>query len=148
MTSYTAFHFESFQRHDVIHCIPCRKFSKTWRHTLDYTENMTLHSMLKVFEDMTSYTAFRVEGFRRHDVIRCPYKENMTLHSVAKVFEDMTSYIALQHLDDLMQEMKSDKKLVQLFTKGSHHWNLSFFCILSRIYFSMAYEHHVWMLSI
>ncbi len=28
-------------------------------------------------------------------------------------------------LDDLMQEMKSDKKLVQLFTKGSHHWNLS-----------------------
>ena len=38
-------------------------------------------------------------------------------------------------LDDLMQEMKSDKKLVQLFTKGSHHWNLSVLHIVQNLFF-------------
>ena len=38
-------------------------------------------------------------------------------------------------LDDLMQEMKSDKKLAQLFTKGSHHWNLSVVHIVQNIFF-------------
>ncbi len=38
-------------------------------------------------------------------------------------------------LDDLMQEMKSDKKLVQLYTKGSHHWNLSVLHIVQNLFF-------------
>ncbi len=38
-------------------------------------------------------------------------------------------------LDDLMQEMKSDKKLVQLFTKGPHHWNLSVLHIVQNLFF-------------
>jgi len=38
-------------------------------------------------------------------------------------------------LDDLMQEMKSDKKLVQLFTRGSHHWNLSVLHIVQNLFF-------------
>ncbi len=41
----------------------------------------------------------------------------------------------LMVLDDLMQEMKSDKKLVQLFTKGSHHWNLSILHIVQNLFF-------------
>lgn len=38
-------------------------------------------------------------------------------------------------LDDLMQEMKSDKKLVQLFTRGSHHWNISVLHIVQNLFF-------------
>lgn len=38
-------------------------------------------------------------------------------------------------LDDLMQEMKTDKRLVQLFTKGSHHWNVSVLHIVQNLFF-------------
>jgi len=38
-------------------------------------------------------------------------------------------------LDDLMQEIKSDKKLIQLFTKGSHHWNLSVLHMVQNLFF-------------
>jgi hypothetical protein len=38
-------------------------------------------------------------------------------------------------LDDLMQEMKNEKKLVQLFTRGSHHWNLSILHIVQNLFF-------------
>lgn len=38
-------------------------------------------------------------------------------------------------LDDLMQEMKNDKRLVQLFTKGSHHWNVSVVHIVQNLFF-------------
>jgi len=38
-------------------------------------------------------------------------------------------------LDDMMQDMKSDKKLVQLFTRGSHHWNLSVMHIIQNLFF-------------
>ena len=38
-------------------------------------------------------------------------------------------------LDDLMQEMKNDKKLVQLFTRGSHHWNMSVLHIVQNLFF-------------
>ena len=38
-------------------------------------------------------------------------------------------------LDDLMQEMKGDKKLTQLFTKGSHHWNMSVLHILQNLFY-------------
>jgi len=38
-------------------------------------------------------------------------------------------------LDDLMQEVKSSKNLVQLFTKGSHHWNLSILHIVQNLFF-------------
>ena len=38
-------------------------------------------------------------------------------------------------LDDLMQEMKGDKRLTQLFTKGSHHWNLSVIHIVQNLFF-------------
>ncbi len=38
-------------------------------------------------------------------------------------------------LDDLMQEMKADKKLVQLFTRGSHHWNMSVLHIVQNLFF-------------
>lgn len=38
-------------------------------------------------------------------------------------------------LDDLMQEMKGDKRLTQLFTKGSHHWNVSVLHIVQNLFF-------------
>ena len=38
-------------------------------------------------------------------------------------------------LDDLMQEMKGDKRLTQLFTRGCHHWNLSCIHIVQNIFF-------------
>ena len=37
--------------------------------------------------------------------------------------------------DDLMQEMKTDKNLVNLFTKGSHHWNLSVIHIVQNLFY-------------
>jgi len=39
-------------------------------------------------------------------------------------------------IDDLMQELKSDARLVQLFTKGSHHWNLSCIHIVQNLFFN------------
>ncbi len=38
-------------------------------------------------------------------------------------------------LDDLMQETKKDSKLIQLFTRGSHHWNLSVLHIVQNLFF-------------
>ena len=38
-------------------------------------------------------------------------------------------------LDDLMQEMKNDKRLTQLFTRGCHHWNLSCIHIVQNIFY-------------
>ena len=38
-------------------------------------------------------------------------------------------------LDDLMQEMKSDKRLTQLFTRGCHHWNLSCIHVVQNVFF-------------
>lgn len=38
-------------------------------------------------------------------------------------------------LDDMMQEMKNDKRLVELFTRGSHHWNLSIIHIVQNAFF-------------
>lgn len=38
-------------------------------------------------------------------------------------------------LDDMMHEMKNDSRLNQLFTKGSHHWNLSIIHIVQNAFF-------------
>jgi hypothetical protein len=38
-------------------------------------------------------------------------------------------------LDDLMQEMKNSANLIQLFTKGCHHWNISVIHIVQNIFF-------------
>lgn len=38
-------------------------------------------------------------------------------------------------LDDLMQEMKGDKRLAQIFTRGCHHWGLSCIHIVQNIFF-------------
>jgi len=38
-------------------------------------------------------------------------------------------------LDDMMQEMKNDSRLNELFTRGSHHWNLSIIHILQNLFF-------------
>jgi hypothetical protein len=38
-------------------------------------------------------------------------------------------------LDDLMQEMKNSSKLVQLFTRGCHHWGVSVIHIVQNIFF-------------
>ena len=38
-------------------------------------------------------------------------------------------------LDDLMTEMKKDKRLTELFTKGCHHWNLSCIHIVQNVFF-------------
>ena len=37
--------------------------------------------------------------------------------------------------DDLMQDIKSDQHLVKLFTRGSHHWNLSVVHIVQNIFY-------------
>ena len=38
-------------------------------------------------------------------------------------------------LDDLMAEMKQDKRLMEMFTKGCHHWNLSCIHIVQNVFF-------------
>lgn len=38
-------------------------------------------------------------------------------------------------LDDLMQEMKGNKGLVQLFTRGCHHWGISVIHIVQNVFF-------------
>lgn len=38
-------------------------------------------------------------------------------------------------LDDMMQEMKRDKRLVELFTRGCHHWNVSCIHIVQNVFF-------------
>jgi hypothetical protein len=38
-------------------------------------------------------------------------------------------------LDDLMQELENDSLLVQLFTRGCHHWNVSVIHIVQNIFF-------------
>jgi len=39
-------------------------------------------------------------------------------------------------LDDLMQDMKNDSRLNELFTRGSHHWNLSIIYIVQNLFFN------------
>jgi hypothetical protein len=50
-------------------------------------------------------------------------------------FKTTTTKRKLLVLDDLMQEMKTDKKLVQIFTRGSHHWNVSILHIVQNLFF-------------
>ena len=38
-------------------------------------------------------------------------------------------------LDDLMQTLKTDPRLIHLFTKGCHHWNLSCVHIVQNLFF-------------
>jgi hypothetical protein len=38
-------------------------------------------------------------------------------------------------MDDMMQEMKNDSRFTQLFTRGSHHWNLSIIHIVQNVFF-------------
>lgn len=38
-------------------------------------------------------------------------------------------------LDDMMQELKNDPTLVQLFTRGCHHWNISVIHIVQNMFF-------------
>ena len=56
------------------------------------------------------------------------------LPDMAKLKAD-TRKAKLLILDDLMQDMKKDKNLVQLFTRGSHHWNLSVLHIVQNLFF-------------
>ena len=71
-----------------------------------------------MYQELASFGVIMVEGLPDIHVL----KVNPTLPK-------------LLVLDDLMQEMKSDKKLVQLFTKGSHHWNLSVLHIVQNLFF-------------
>jgi hypothetical protein len=38
-------------------------------------------------------------------------------------------------LDDLMQEMKGSAQIIQLFTRGCHHWGISIIHIIQNIFF-------------
>ena len=53
--------------------------------------------------------------------------------------ENFEEYLGPQTLfifDDLMQEASNNKKLTKLFTKQSHHWNVSVVLILQNLYYS------------
>lgn len=52
-------------------------------------------------------------------------------------FEDLKTNKTVHQLlilDDLMQELKGDKRLNELFTRGSHHWNLSIIHIVQNAF--------------
>ena len=55
---------------------------------------------------------------------------------------DLDSLKADQHipkllvLDDQMMEMKNDKCLIEIFTRGCHHWNMSIMHIVQNAFFS------------
>ncbi len=70
-----------------------------------------------MYQELISYGVIMIEG----------------LPDMAQLKKSITKP-KLLILDDLMQEMKSDKKLVQLFTKGSHHWNLSVLHIVQNLF--------------
>ena len=38
-------------------------------------------------------------------------------------------------IDDLMSETSNDKRICDLFTKGSHHHNLSVICLVQNLYY-------------
>jgi len=57
------------------------------------------------------------------------------LPDLASFKSTLTNIPRLLIFDDLMQEMKNDRKLVQLFTRGSHHWNLSVLHIVQNLFF-------------
>ena len=50
---------------------------------------------------------------------------------------DLRSYKKPQLLilDDLMQELKRDPRLVEIFTRGCHHWNLSCVHVVQNVFF-------------
>ena len=52
-----------------------------------------------------------------------------------ELFKQNKSQPQLCILDDLMGELKNNESLTTLFTKGSHHWNLSIVHIVQNLYF-------------
>lgn len=54
--------------------------------------------------------------------------------SVDKLKQDRSTP-KLLILDDMMHEMKSDENLTQLFTRGSHHWNISIIHIVQNAFY-------------
>ena len=51
---------------------------------------------------------------------------------------------AIQNLiviDDLMSEASNDKRICDLFTKGSHHRNLSVICLVQNLFYQVKESH-------
>jgi len=72
------------------------------------------------------------------------YSDVLMKVPTVKFIEGLPSFEELKHdksipklliLDDMMQEMKSDSRLNELFTRGSHHWNLSIIHIVQNLFF-------------
>jgi len=72
------------------------------------------------------------------------YDDVLIKTSTVKFIEGLPSFEELKDdklipklliLDDMMQEMKSDSRLNELFTRGSHHWNLSIIHIVQNLFF-------------
>ena len=58
---------------------------------------------------------------------------------VKSIPDNFEKYLGPQTLfifDDLMQEAANNKNLTKLFTKQSHHWNVSIVLILQDLYYS------------
>ena len=63
--------------------------------------------------------------------------ETVTMIEGLPDLSDLRSYKKPQLviLDDLMQELKRDPRLVQIFTRGCHHWNLSCVHVVQNVFF-------------
>lgn len=76
------------------------------------------------------------------------FNENQVLHKslqkVVNFVDGMPDFKLLKSfspqpqlliLDDLMQDMKNNKELITLFTRGCHHWNISVIHIVQNLFF-------------
>lgn len=71
-----------------------------------------------------------------HDQIQRSIPEITFVEGVPSDLETLTnpSIRNLAVIDDLMQELGNDQRIANLFTKGSHHRNLSIIFILQNIF--------------
>lgn len=100
-----------------------------------WVKNLILHSQSMIVpppEDI--YYCYMEWQPLYHDLARHGIHMIEGLPDLAELKADISKPRFLV-LDDLMQETKSDKSLVQLFTRGSHHWNLSVLHIVQNLFF-------------
>ena len=69
-----------------------------------------------------------------HELMQCGVNMIEGLPDISSLKSNI-SIAKLLIMDDLMQDCKSDQHLVKLFTRGSHHWNMSVLHIVQNLFY-------------
>ncbi len=100
-----------------------------------WVKNLILHKENLIFPNPEEiYYCYTEWQPMYQDLVNCGVNLIEGLPDISKLKSDVSTPKLLV-FDDLMQEMKSDKKLVQIFTRGSHHWNISVIHIVQNLFF-------------